>query len=117
MRKTIAALCVLMMFTAVCLANFESGTSLLNKWKEYKKQGTGIVGFNESDAAFYTGYVEGIADSNQGVLFTIPENVTAQQVLGTVGKWLEDHPAELKKPADFLVTQALRSAYPLSEGK
>ncbi len=120
MRKivlTISSVLAILIFTSCCFAGFESGTSLANRWKEYKKKTLGQVGFNQSGVDFYTGYVEGIADSNDGVLFSIPGGVNAAQVPSTVGKYLEDHPSDLKKPADFLVTQALRVAYPLSGGE
>ncbi len=115
--RLIGAILVLMACSSMVFAGFESGASLSNKWKEYKKRETGVANFNSTDAAFFVGYVEGIADSNGGVLFTIPESATAQQIMGVVGKWLDDHPSDLKKPADFLVMQALRAAYPLSDEK
>ncbi len=120
MKRLIAPICVILsviLLSTVCFAGFESGTSLANRWKEYKKKTSGVVGYNQSDVDFYTGYVEGIADSNEGVLFSIPGNANVAQVLATVGKYLDDHPSDLRKPADFLVTQALRTAYPLTDGE
>ncbi|MDD5543712.1 MAG: Rap1a/Tai family immunity protein [Acidobacteriia bacterium] len=119
-KKSVRVLCGLALLGMVSVqgwAGFVSGTTLTAQWQEYKKRESSRVDYKETDAAFYAGYVEGIADSGDGVLFTIGGNVSVQQVLSTVGKWLEDHPKDLNKPADFLVTQALRAAYPLSEGK
>ena len=44
----------------------------------------------------------------------IPEGMTNGQGVRIVLKFLQDHPADLQKPAVFLVYRAYRAAYPCS---
>lgn len=67
-------------------------------------------GFGFKGGVFY-GYVEAVADARYRE-FCIPQGVTRQQAVDVVKKFLFDNPATLHLPADDLVVQALRSAWP-----
>jgi len=114
MKKMLIAVFALVMFSSSAFATFYDGAMLVQKWREYKKHESGLKMeiSADMDASWYQGYVTGIADACDGVMFTLPVGIMPKQIYEIVGKWLDDHPGELNKPADVLVEKAIMSAFP-----
>ncbi len=47
--------------------------------------------------------------------FDVPVNVTMEQKLRVIRKWLEDHPNQLNEDADSLIFLSLREAFPVKQ--
>ena len=66
------------------------------------------------DSGFCLGLVSGVAETmndEEGVDFS-DAAITRDQLIRVVGKYMEDHPEQLSKPASWLVRQALIKAFP-----
>lgn len=62
--------------------------------------------------AMFRGYVAGVQDTFNGVSFCVPSDVPLSQAAAVVRKYLSDNPKSWNKPADVLVFEALKQAYP-----
>lgn len=58
------------------------------------------------------GYVIGVAESWDGIVFCTPGNSTPRQLSDTVKVYLANNPSQRHKPGRELVNSALRSAFP-----
>lgn len=63
-------------------------------------------------AAYFRGYVAGVADSVYGNAWCPPAKVNAEQTYGIVSKYLKEHPAAASQDAAALVTVALGASFP-----
>jgi Ssp1 endopeptidase immunity protein Rap1a len=122
MKPTILFLLALLSF-ALCgnaAAHATSGEEMLKKCKK-------IPDTASFDAGFCAGFVDAVLDTlnmweasdvfekrshDKDVRFCLPEEVTNGQILLVFVKYLEDHPEELHKPANLLLIEALRKAFP-----
>jgi len=114
MKKMLIVVVAFVMSSSPAFATFYDGIMLAQKWREYKNHENGLkMEINaDMDASWYQGYVTGIADACDGVMFSIPVGVMPKQIYEIVGKYLDDHHGELNKPADVLVEKAIMSAFP-----
>lgn len=88
----------------------------------------------ESAEAFDNGFCAGFMDATLDTLnmweasdiskkrshdndvhFCVPDKVTNGQLLRVFVKYLEDHPEELHKPANLLLVEAFRKAFPCQQ--
>lgn len=65
------------------------------------------------DAARFHGYVTGVVDCYDTILFNVPASVTAGQLGDIVYKYLEDYPEKRHQSGSSLVLDAIRNAFPL----
>ncbi len=112
MKKLLMAVALFLFGFSSAHAEFKSGNGLLSSWREYSKATLGQP-YSANDDGFYTGYVAGVCDSKMHILFEIPEGATIGQACDVVGRWLDRHPEEWNKPAEQLVINALKEAFPL----
>jgi hypothetical protein len=61
------------------------------------------------------GYVIGVADALNGVVFCPPENVTAGQIRDMVRNYLSNTPAERHLSADSIVSKVLKAVWPCAQ--
>lgn len=66
----------------------------------------------EAKAAYFRGYVAGVADSVYGNAWCPPGRISAEQTYGIVSKYLKEHPAKPAQDAVELVTAALGAGFP-----
>ena len=59
----------------------------------------------------YLGYVQGVADATASD-YSLPDEVTTDQLCHIVAKFLEKHPERWNEPASSLVRKALQEAFP-----
>ena len=100
MRKLIPTL--LLAVAPLAHAEFRDGNDLFSKMRE---SGTG---YN----AVTIGYVQGVVDALQNVLFCPPPSVTAGQLYDMVRGYLADNPGERHLSGDVIITRVLKSSWP-----
>ena len=64
------------------------------------------------DIGMFRGYVAGVQDFNNEVLFCVHENVVLSQTAAIVQKYFADNPQTWHRPAKELVVRALQKSFP-----
>lgn len=67
------------------------------------------------DSGFYAGFISGVADTGDGVVFCIPPTVSAEQLSDTVIKHYAADPNKKYESAYRLVKSALVRAFPCNK--
>lgn len=82
----------------------------LSFWvKTYEKRNEPGSGW---DPGAFVGYVAGVSEVAQGVLFCAPDTATHGQSAAIVAKYLKENPEQWDKSASSIIVTALSSAYP-----
>ena len=84
---------------------------LLADMSEFEKAESKDPAANYQQAYFFIGYVTGVYDSSDDVYF-YPAKPTIAQVCSIVIKYLKDNQGKLSGPADLIIIDALRKAFP-----
>jgi hypothetical protein len=66
----------------------------------------------EARAAYFRGYVVGVADSTHGSAWCPPGNVPAERIHGIVSAYMKNHPPTAELGAAAVVTAALGASFP-----
>lgn len=66
----------------------------------------------EAKAAYFRGYVVGVADSENGRLWCPPGDVSAERIQQIVSKYMRENPATATQDAVSVVTTALGTGFP-----
>lgn len=106
-KKSILALLVAGLAASGNASAF-TGNDLIKWLPEYEK-GTTLA------SGMYLGYVSGVADIGNNILFCTKAKVTRGQVAAIVGKYLRNNPESWQEEASTLVTLALEQAFPCPE--
>ena len=101
----------LLFMISFSFGGFIDGNELYSKGLEYYKDEIGRRG-NYFDIGFYDGYVVGVVDAYDYILFCPPRNVRAGQVLDIVFKYLQNHPEIRNWPANRIVVKAIAEIWP-----
>ena len=90
-----------------------SGTYLLRQLELWIKPAEDLSDLELTDSLFGLGYVNGVADAAHFELaICIPKKVSQEQILGTVLKFLTDHPERLHEWRYNLTYAALIRTFP-----
>jgi len=89
-------------------ANGFTDGNMLQQWS----RGSGDVATDIVNTSLFIGYVRGVADTGDGVLFCIRNNVTVGQCVAVAEKYLENNPEKWNHEAAPLVIAALQQAFP-----
>ncbi len=84
-------------------ADFITGNSLNNYIKDTESD------FNKG---LFSGYVIGVVDTGDGILFCVPSGASAGQLSAVVKKYLQQNPEQWNKGASEQVINSLAKAYP-----
>ena len=96
------------------LASFENGNDLYTKLGDFKA--TPTVSIVAASAG--VGYVVGIHDALDGILFCSPNvNLNKMQVVDIVYNYLRDNPQVRQKEGNIVVSAALKQAFPCPSKK
>lgn len=87
-------------------AGFISGNDL---YKDLDRDIKGGAGYAEGHSS---GYITGVADAFDGVIFCLPGNVTIRQVKHVVYNYMRDNPADWNKAGDLNIVNALKQTWP-----
>ena len=85
---------------------FISGNKLYENAIKYERDISSI------DSGVYIGYVFGVFDSYDKILFCSPYNVTGRQVFDIVFQYLKNHPEERNEAGNILILKALKEIWP-----
>jgi len=88
-------------------AGFIDGNQL-QQWST----GSGDVGANLVGASLFSGYVSGVVDTGDDVLFCTSNGVTLGQCVAVVMKYLENNPEKWNLAAPALVIGAMQQTFP-----
>jgi len=106
MKKTIL---IVFIFGACILTTTGDQTlSFQNGNKIYAR----LLGEFGTEWTYAVGYIMGVHDTLNGEYFSSPKEVTQDQILSIVEKYLEDHPEKRHYAAPSLIGQALQEAFP-----
>jgi hypothetical protein len=70
------------------------------------------VGGDSYKSGSLIGYIVGVVDTSDNVLFCTPDNVKIGQLIDIVKKYLRDNPEKRHRPASDLVIDSLSSVFP-----
>ena len=102
MKTMIFLMLLLLFYTQLAYADYFHGNDLIR-----------LMDSSETiDVAMYRGYVAGVQDSYNGVLFCVPEKVRLSQSCEIVAQYIKADPKKWHEAAKILVIEALRSAFP-----
>ena len=88
-----------------------SGNELVDGMRVYLKADKNYTKADYLLAGNYLGYVQGVAEATASD-YSLPDEVTADQLCHIVAKFLEKHPERWNEPASRLVRNALQEAFP-----
>lgn len=95
----------------VTSAQIIDGNKLVADLREFEKAEKKDPTANYQQVYFFIGYVTGVYDASDDFYF-YPAKPTTDQICSIVSKYLKDHPDKLNGPADLLIIEALRRAFP-----
>ena len=105
-RESLWLLAVLLSGTAQAAGYFHSADDLERLRLAYDGNNPG------ARAAYFRGYVAGVADSTHGAAWCPAGNTAAENVYRAVSKYLKEHPASAGQDAGAMVTIALGASFP-----
>lgn len=116
MKNIISITSILLAFSLISYADFETGNSLLEKLSYDIRDLSNVEIKNNAnivmDFCFVWGYIEGVFDMGDGILYESPEGVSGGQILDIAKKYLEEHPESRHKAATVLLIEAFKEAFP-----
>ena len=90
------------------------GDKLVEYCREYEKAERGEKYLPGGDA-YFRGYVSGISDAYDEILFNSPLDSKSGQLYAIIVKYLNENPEKWNEPARNLVINALQKAFPLTK--
>lgn len=99
---------------AVLFASGQAWSATGNDLMQWGANGPNGSGFIDG---VYMGYISGVADTSNGILFCAPIGVTNGQNVAVVTKFLKANPEKWTEQAASLIVQALSKAYPACKAK
>lgn len=107
MKKVFAGVLTLLLACAVHAAGYYHRADALEQLR---------LAFDRNDpqekAAYFRGYVVGVADSENGKAWCPPDNVGADRVQQIVSKYMRDNAGVATQDAVSVVTAALGASFP-----
>jgi len=110
MKRVLSVISILFIVSNVLHSQFYSGNELLDMLEKTEIE----------NKVYYTmamGYVVGVFDAYDGVLFRSPSNITIEQVKDIGKKYLIDNPETRHEAAYVLLVRAFREAFPMKDLK
>lgn len=104
MRFRLGLFIITFFVSSISWAGFWSGNELHQWLLEAEKP--------NFESGLFHGYVSGVVDVGNGILFCTGKDVTAGQYDAVVAKYVKNNPGKWDKTASSLVIEALREAFP-----
>jgi hypothetical protein len=119
MKKIIILLIFLIIVTVNITAQWETGNTLIDSWKDYKQdKGSFAAGLfmgyvrGALDSRSLIGYLESLSNGQYSFAYEIPTETTMKQICQIFGRYLENHPEKWTDEGYYLLYLALTKAYP-----
>jgi hypothetical protein len=107
MKKLILTTCLTLLLSVNAQATyFNDGNKLLSDMDDT----------SSTSKMYALGYVTGVVDSLNQVVFCMPSTVTVGQVNDMIRNYLRNTPAERHLPADVIISKAFGVAFPCKKG-
>ena len=113
--RIIIVFAVLLSLSMPSLAAFRSGNTLMELVPAYKKvtRGGPAGATDYMSTTDLRSYVTGVHDGLEELkVFCSPDKTTSRQITHSVILYLEKHPEQWNWPANAIITEALKQAYP-----
>jgi len=107
----IALAAMLFIVPANSSAQLVDGRKLAADMQEFEKAERKDPDVNYQQAFFYMGYVTGVYDLSDDFYY-YPGKPSIKEICSLVAQYLKDNPDKWGMPADLLVTEALKKAFP-----
>ena len=107
MKQLITLFIMLCTFSSNSWAGFISGNHL-HGWLLEKENSIG----SKFNSGLFSGYVSGVVDMGDGILFCTASGVTVGQYGAVVAKYINNNPEKWNISAHLLVVSALEEAFP-----
>lgn len=105
MKKVLAFLAIFFsFFVSNGYAAFKTGNEIYAGLEDWKR----TTSTNLTTSAIAFGYVVGVSDALDQVVFCLPSSVTAGQITDIVYAYMRDNPQIRQKDASYLVAAALK---------
>lgn len=115
LRKTLlkAAVVVTMSFPMLAHSEFYDGYRL-KEWSDAddRTESGNVQATDYQQTARLGGYIVGVYDTLDGVMFCAPNGVKVGQLIGMVKQYIRANPSKWNKPASSLVVDALAKDFP-----
>lgn len=98
-------------------ASLYAGNPFIDGSKEWEKNDNGNKVENDLTFGMYVGYIVGVKDSVNNILFCIPNDVEGEQILAIVRKYIKNNPEKWNKGNWNLVFSPLKEAFPCKKKK
>jgi hypothetical protein len=108
--KQILLAMALSLTTNVATAGFTDGNELY-QWMLEDENPNG----SSFKSGLFKGYVNGVVDLGDNILFCTTTGVTRGQFTAVVAKYLKNNPEKWNTSADSIVVEALKEAFPCKE--
>lgn len=105
--KQVLLILALMLTTNVAIAGFTDGNELYQWLLEDENQNG-----SRFESGLFKGYVGGVVDLGNGVLFCTTTGVTRGQFTAVVAKYLKNNPEKWNRSAYTIVVDAMKEAFP-----
>ncbi len=97
--------------------SLHAGNPIVDGSKAWEHYDNGNKNFDSFLFGFYAGYILGIKDSENNILFCIPSNIEGEQILAIVRKYIKNNPEKWNKGNWNLVFTPLKEAFPCKKKK
>jgi len=67
------------------------------------------------DCGYSFGYILGVADSYDDILYSIPQGATCGQINEIILNYISTHPEHSHKSAAILIIESLKSSFPMNK--
>ena len=112
MKMTIFVFILFACVTTNAATVFYTGNDLAGLMREFDK---GVQGESSAVdwvmARDFSAYIVGVYDATRNN-YTVNSNVTKGQIVLVVSKYIKDNPEKWNQPADVLIKEALKIAFP-----
>lgn len=95
--------------TNLAQATYVTGKDMASWYEELQKAGSGG---SMAASSLFVGYVEGVIDSFDQILFCIPDGVKVNQLVRIVGDFIKANPSEWDHTGSNLVIKVLKDKHP-----
>ena len=89
-----------------------ASNAMVDGMKAWNAVEAGEKQYSRVDAGFFLGYVFGVKNTLNNIIFCIPKEVPSKQILNIVADYVKNNPDQWSKSYTSLVITPLKEVYP-----